>query len=646
MEEVKRMRYYDGLSLKAEDYTTDQNYNIQMRRLMNWSLNKVSGILKGLEVQPIENTKKYRITKGIALSNTREEDDWFGTEIVLPSDKEIDLSDKSPRDYYVTITYDEVKADIDNSKGPQEIHWIERPKISIVSLGGAIPPGKIILAKVTVPPEGEWKSKSDYVDKNDRKEIGCALRSINHNVSLGTSKKPEKLEVTGDIKATGIIEATGGFKGDGSQLTGVKQWNETPDGISYGSDVSIGGTVKAKSFEGDGSKLTFGNDVSIGGAVKAKSFEGDGSKLTGVKQWTDAGGGISYNKGKVGIGTGPLADLDVNGYLHLAGNPNPDVSAQGAYIGWNALTGGTGEMDFINNQGLGSGGFAFMNTLPGGVSRNTLMYISGEGDVSIGGAVKANSFEGDGSKLTFGSDVSIGGVVKANSFEGDGSKLTGVKQWNYDAGGISYNGNIKVTDKVSILGVFQSDSHDFPPVGPFHVDSSIVAGIESDNKSNALYFHIDGNWKPRPHPRFPERIVTSRSIIVGEGWTFYGCQKNFLINHPLYPETHKLVHSTLEGPEVAVFYRGEAQLSKGEATVILPEYFEALTREENRTVLLTSKFENDNKISMLAASEVKDGKFTVKMIDGKNPSQKFYWEVKAVRADVESLEVEPAKIPD
>jgi hypothetical protein len=50
------------------------------------------------------------------------------------------------------------------------------------------------------------------------------------------------------------------------------------------------------------------------------------------------------------------------------------------------------------------------------------------------------------------------------------------------------------------------------------------------------------------------------------------------------------------------------------------------------------------KFSMLAVSEVKDGKFTVKIADSKNPSQKFYWEVKAIRADVHILEVERPKI--
>lgn len=132
----------------------------------------------------------------------------------------------------------------------------------------------------------------------------------------------------------------------------------------------------------------------------------------------------------------------------------------------------------------------------------------------------------------------------------------------------------------------------------------------------------------------------TKKFSVGPGWA-----KAFMAHHPLDPENKYLIHTTLEGPENAVFYRGEAELSEGRTTIQLPDYFEALTRKENRTVLITPKFEGNSPVSMLAASEVDDGKFDVKMIDRKNPSQKFYWEVKAVRADIGILDVEEQKLP-
>jgi hypothetical protein len=55
---------------------------------------------------------------------------------------------------------------------------------------------------------------------------------------------------------------------------------------------------------------------------------------------------------------------------------------------------------------------------------------------------------------------------------------------------------------------------------------------------------------------------------------------------------------------------------------------------------LTPLAEDDGPISALAASRVRDGAFTVRALDDSNPSQEFYWEVKAVRSDVESLAVE------
>ncbi len=119
--------------------------------------------------------------------------------------------------------------------------------------------------------------------------------------------------------------------------------------------------------------------------------------------------------------------------------------------------------------------------------------------------------------------------------------------------------------------------------------------------------------------------------------------KKFRIDHPVAPEARDLVHSCIEGPEVAVFYRGEGLLDSGKAEVVLPAYFEALTRPEGRTVQLTPKLTDGETASVLAASAVVNGRFLVKAIGEARPEQRFYWEVKAVRADLAPLDAEPFK---
>jgi hypothetical protein len=122
-----------------------------------------------------------------------------------------------------------------------------------------------------------------------------------------------------------------------------------------------------------------------------------------------------------------------------------------------------------------------------------------------------------------------------------------------------------------------------------------------------------------------------------------GATKNFIIPHPTSPDRY-LVHTTLEGPENAVYYRGTSHLQAGTAEISLPNYFEAAVRPEGRTILVTPKFASVTEpVSTLAASDVSNGVFLVRAIDDNNLSQAFDWEVKAIRADVEPLEPEPKR---
>ena len=133
---------------------------------------------------------------------------------------------------------------------------------------------------------------------------------------------------------------------------------------------------------------------------------------------------------------------------------------------------------------------------------------------------------------------------------------------------------------------------------------------------------------------------TDRAIQIWNASS--GIFKTFIVNHPL-DEDKYIVHATLEGPEGAVYYRGTSQLCHGKATIALPHYFEALTRKEQRTILLTNIDGFDRiAIQSIDGEKIVDGKFVV-VSENPESSQKFDWEVKAVRADGPKLQAEPDK---
>lgn len=80
---VQRLRYFDGEYLRSYDFTDEQSYHIEMRRLMNLKLH-LHGVVYGLEIVqdqdsvPSTGTYFYSISPGMAI-------DKGGKEIVVPA---------------------------------------------------------------------------------------------------------------------------------------------------------------------------------------------------------------------------------------------------------------------------------------------------------------------------------------------------------------------------------------------------------------------------------------------------------------------------------------------------------------------------------------------------------------------------------
>lgn len=163
---VKRLNYYDHQFLRVPEFTDEQNYHLNMRRLHN-SLLHTWGIVQGLEVTATSGGTGTAVTvsAGVALDST-------GRELVLPGDKSLELGGESAgTTLYITITYDEQPSDpTSEAGGPGMTRMTELP---IVSFSKNAPGDKsmtLILAKVPRTTTGLGP-----VDGADRKQAGVAL---------------------------------------------------------------------------------------------------------------------------------------------------------------------------------------------------------------------------------------------------------------------------------------------------------------------------------------------------------------------------------------------------------------------------------------------------------------------------------------
>lgn len=150
--ELKRMRYFDGLFLNAEDYKLDQDFYLRLQRLHNRYLH-TWGIVCGLKVLPLVDQAEYmkvKIAEGLALNQVVAEDPSSGKresisqEILMYEghpDNPVDLSEYNANEsIYIWVSYEEVEAERNIERGQgQEIHIWERGKIG----HGTVKPGAL-----------------------------------------------------------------------------------------------------------------------------------------------------------------------------------------------------------------------------------------------------------------------------------------------------------------------------------------------------------------------------------------------------------------------------------------------------------------------------------------------------------------------
>jgi hypothetical protein len=195
MSDIKRVRYFNGEFLVADDFNAEQDYHRQMRYRHNKNFHKL-GIVTGLDVtfDPGDDTF-VTISPGLAV-------DKNGQEIILQGSGIVDFNTPDYAgngSYYITISWKEAKIDPDENGNAKR--YDETPVIATSIDAPLDPETDLILARVTLKVD----KTINTIDRSDRKISAVDVG----NDAVTSSKIAEADGTSGQITDNGSGVKTG-----------------------------------------------------------------------------------------------------------------------------------------------------------------------------------------------------------------------------------------------------------------------------------------------------------------------------------------------------------------------------------------------------------------------------------------------------
>ena len=333
--------------------------------------------------------------------------------------------------------------------------------------------------------------------------------------------------------------------------------------------------------------------------------------------WILSSSNALFNSGFVGIGTSSPTDT-----LTVASAGN------NAIVATNSGTNGTG----VNVYQTASSGFTF--AIKGQATSSGGTGVLGQAP-NVG--VQGTSTTGSGTGI-FGANTSSTGA--AMGVEGVSGSSSGI--------GVYGNGNAYgvegETNAATGRAVFASNT------------SSTGAGYglyaqTASDQSTAVFAKVT-NTTNNTNARYG--IWAESSILTNSwaGWfqgkvnvtgSLFAQSKSFRIDHPLDPANKYLNHVSVESPDMKTIYDGVITLdATGHATVILPDYFDALNKDFRYQLTCVGGF-----APVFVEHKIDHNEFT---IAGGTPGLEISWQVTGIRKDpwaqLHRVPVEELKSPD
>ena len=345
---------------------------------------------------------------------------------------------------------------------------------------------------------------------------------------------------------------------------------------------------------------------SDGTGVSGTSPEGTG--VSGRSEGTGAG-----VIGSSGQGTGVVGESDATG-TGVSGTSPKGTGVSGRSEGTGpGMIGSSAQGTGVVGQSDGRGAGVFATSERGfglhaigmngigvlGISRSRAAGVRGDSVESNGvlgtseddSGVKGTSENGTGVEAM--SSLGIG--VSGHTF-GTGTGVEGVSAEGIGVVGES-SGNGTGVSGTSSQGIGVSGTS----------FSSTAVGVFGDNRVGGLAGLFKGHVR-----------VTGNIQKQGGG---------FEIDHPLDPANRYLCHSFVESPDMMNVYNGNIITDgSGNATVDLPDYFEALNRDFCYQLTVIGQF-----AQAIVAKEVSNNRFSIQT---DKPHVKVSWQVTGIRQDV------------
>ena len=467
------------------------------------------------------------------------------------------------------------------------------------------------------------------------------------NIGIGTDSPTSKLTVQGMIETTlggykfpdGTVQTTAGLTsifhdatlaGDGTSASplGVAVplilSGATPISVLTINNSNIGGS----GFGGNGVEASGGRSDSFGGSGVATAGGPSDSGEAGTGLFARGGfsrtgrGGIGVqvfggtsNTGEGGVGVDATGGFSFNfdgaAAVKATGAPSRRDSRGGPGV---FARGG-------NNSDSGFGGDGVVATGGDLTGPGDFPVISrgGNGLVATGGSESDTCpicFGGHGVVATGGNRHGIG-VVATGGFGGGGGGPE-----NTNSAGVLATGGAAPTGVQTLpgTGVIAKGG---PARGPGTISGRGLVVAPGDAEDGA----IRGNAASFEGKVIMDELhVAGDAIIFGGDFTVLNGTKNFKIDHPLDPENKYLLHASVESSEVLNIYSGNVTTNEqGEATVSLPEWFEALNKDLRYQLTVIGTF-----AQAIVAEKVKQNRFTIRT---SAPNVEVSWQVTGVRSD-------------